>query len=162
DEREIEGERQNLRAVKPAGVPEAHWAAQHRGTRQMHVAGQQNDGLVERPAPITVILSDEYPQQGRVFQNAHDGLPFAAPPARQTKKPPPPVDAAGAVSPVVVPGISIPIPLLPSTVGQSRPPVNAAIAYHSIAARPLFGRQPWNHTVICHRLHLITPGCLPL
>src|ERR671930_11055 len=53
-------------------MAEAHRPAQHRGAGELHLAGLEQDRLVERQPPGLGVFADEDAKQNGVARNLHD------------------------------------------------------------------------------------------
>ena len=65
--RQILGQAKDTRRVQAARTAEADRAAQHGRPRQVQLPRLEDDGLVQRLAPMAVVLSDEDAQQRGVL-----------------------------------------------------------------------------------------------
>src|ERR1700761_4451612 len=60
-------------------MAEAGMAAQHRGAAEMHFAGLQHDGLVQRQLAGFVVFAEEDAKQDSVARNLHRHVHFKVP-----------------------------------------------------------------------------------
>ena len=79
DDWQIFGQILDLGGVYPARMAKAHRSPQNSCTGEMHLAGFQYDGLIERFVPGSLILPEENTEQCGIVRHLHGHTQFGLP-----------------------------------------------------------------------------------